>query len=131
MPRLNIVLFAVRTMLGQPLFPSTGKLDLMPSCPVHPYPTLSFTRIPRALDLMPSCSVYPYPTLSFTRISRALDLAARSGISRSWIHHSLTDCIHYIAFFLAFFLAFLNDLGSVSCARPDSFVMRSASSGTP
>ena len=26
----------------QPLFPYTGTLDLMPTCPVHPYPTLSF-----------------------------------------------------------------------------------------
>ena len=33
-------------MLGQPLFPYTGKLDRMPSRPVHPFPTLWFNRIP-------------------------------------------------------------------------------------
>ena len=36
----------------------------MPSCPVHSYPTLWFTRISHALDLMPSRPVHPYLTLS-------------------------------------------------------------------
>ena len=46
--------------LGQPLFSYTGTLDLLPSCPVPPYLTLS-------LSLSPSISLSLSLSLSFSR----------------------------------------------------------------
>ena len=92
----------------------------------------------RVLDLMSSCPVYPYLT-SRSGISLSLSLSfslsffvfAFLSLPFWWVSRFLTDCIYYIAFYFVFFTAFFNDLGSVSCARPDSFVMPSASLGTP
>ena len=125
-------------MLGQTLFPYKGTLDLMPSCPVHPYPTLWFTRIPSCSrsDAVLSRLSIP-PPLVLVSLSLSLPLSFSVSVFRFlslalwWVSRSLTNCIHYIAFYFCFFMDFLNDLGSVSCARPDSFVMHSASSGTP
>ena len=131
-------------MLGQPLFPCTGTLDRMPSRLVHPYPPLRFTRNnPSVLSILGSrysptqersicCRLVPYLHTSLS-LSLSFSCLCLSLIVFWWVSRSLTDCIHfYIAFyFFSFFIGFLNDSGSVSCARSDSFVMHSASSGTP
>ena len=57
----------------------TGTLDLMPSCPVHPYLTLSLYT--GTIDLLPSCPVHPYLTLSFRSLSLSLSLSLSFSLS--------------------------------------------------
>ena len=138
-------------MLGQPLFPPTGKLDRMPSHPVHPFPTLWFTRIPlcfrsREAVILVNRNARSAAVLSRTSIphtfgpvplSLSLSLSVFVFLSLAfwWVSRLLTDCIYFyiVFYFFHFFISFFfyNDSGSVSCARSDSFVMHSASSGTP
>ena len=66
-------------MLGQPLFPYTGTRDLMPSYPVHPYPTLWFTRIPL-------CSRSRAVVIPVHRNARSDAVLSRSSIPHTLVH---------------------------------------------
>ena len=66
-------------MLGQPLFPYTGTRDLMPSCPIHPYPTLWFTRIPL-------CSRSRAAVIPVHRNARSDAVLSRSSIPHTLVH---------------------------------------------
>ena len=132
-------------MLGQPLFPCTGTLDRMPSRLVHPYPTLRFTRNnPFVLSISGSrysrkqerpicCRLVPYLHASHFRSGTSLSLSLSLSVSFSAIRlHSLYFFLMFAFLFFSYcFIGLGYYLGSVSCARPDSFVMHSASSGTP
>ena len=75
--------------LGKPLFPLTGTFDLLPSCPVPPYLTLSVRYLSHSLSLF--LSVFVFLSLAFW-----------------WVSRSLTDCVHFcIAFYVFhFFIGF-------------------------
>ena len=85
-------------MRGQPCFPVTGTLDLIPPCPVHSYTPQSYSvkplvlsislLFPRALDLaaLPSCS--------------STSLLVPVFLALSLLGLSFTDCIPYMPFFI-------------------------------
>ena len=130
-------------MPGQPSFPCTGTLDRMASRLVHPYPTLRFTRDnPFVLSISGSrysrtqersicCRLVPYLR---TSLSLSLSLSHRLVLCYPV---ALTVFFYHVFVFSFFFkyyfilVGFMILFGSLSCARPDPFVIHSASSGTP
>ena len=126
-------------LTGKPLFWYTGTLDRMLSRLVHPYPTLRFTRNNSfVLSISGSrysptqersicCRLVPHLHNS---LSLSLSIFLSLASLRSRVHFGLYSFLYcYIYYFFSW--AFFNDSGSVSCVRPDTFVMHSASSGTP